>query len=103
MRGLIAYFLIAFLLAGCRSSILDDPAVILNYSLPERAHVTLTVENSYNTTIAVLVDADQDPGNYTVPFSLPNLLEGVYFYTLECKGINSNYYFKSTKNVITIK
>lgn len=91
------------LVSGCRSTVLDDPSTIISYSLPQTAHVKLTVENNYNTEIAVLVDADQNPGMYRATFNATGLLEGVYYYTLECKGINNNFYSKVTKYMLLIK
>lgn len=97
--------LIACLLfiVGCRSTILEDPTMTISYSLVQRAHVLLTVENSYNTVVATLVNADQAPGTYSATFNADSFPEGIYFYTLECKGIGNNYYFKSTKNMILLK
>lgn len=88
---------------GCHSSILDDPSTVIAYQIPEKSHVTLTIENNYNTVIATPVDKDMSAGNYSVSFNASNLLTGVYFYTIESKGINSNYYYKSTKKMLLIK
>lgn len=88
---------------GCRSSILEDPTMTISYSLGQRAHVLLTVENSYNTVVATPVNEDQAPGAHSATFNADSLPEGIYFYTLECKGIGNNYYFKSTNNLILLK
>jgi hypothetical protein len=96
-------FLITLSLNGCRSSILDDPSTVIYYQIPEMSHVTLTIENNYNTVIATPVDKDLAAGNYAFSFNASNLLAGVYFYTIECKGINNNYYYKSTKKMLLIK
>jgi hypothetical protein len=104
---MIKYIFLLFLLIisinGCRSSILDDPSTVIAYQIPEKSHVTLTIENNYNTVIATPVDKDMSAGNYSVSFNASNLLTGVYFYTIESKGINSNYYYKSTKKMLLIK
>jgi hypothetical protein len=71
--------------------------------VPEDSHVTLTIENNYNTMIAKLVDQDQSAGYYSVDLSSSNLLAGVYYYTLEARGINNNHYYKSTKKMLLIK
>jgi hypothetical protein len=100
------FFLIvipALLLTGCRSSILQDPSTLIEYDVPQLSHVTLTVENSYNTVVRTLVDADQGPGTYKVTFDASSLQEGVYFYTLECKGIGNSFYFKITKRLVLLK
>jgi hypothetical protein len=94
---------VLFAAMGCRSSILDDPSLSIQYSVPQDSFVKLTVENSYNTVVATLVDGKQAAGTYQAAFNASEMLEGVYFYTLECKGINSDYYFKSTKHMLLIK
>jgi len=94
---------ILLFLAGCRSSILEDPVMTIQYSVPQASHVTLTLENSYNTVIATLVDADKLPGEYRVVFDAGGLQEGIYFYTIECKGLQGNYYFKSTQKTVILK
>jgi len=88
---------------GCRSTILEDPTTTISYSLDQRAHVLLTVENSYNTVVTTLVNEDQTPGTHSATFNAESLPEGIYFYTLECKGIGNNYYLKLTKNIILLK
>lgn len=101
------FFLILLLLSlttiACNSSILDDPSTPIDYSIPEPSHVKITIENSYNTVIGVLVDQDTNAGNYQFNFSMNNLLEGIYFYTLEAKGLNSSYYIKETRFLVLVK
>ena len=91
------------MLCGCRSSILEDPSITIQYSVPQAAHVTLNIENSYNTVIATPVDAVQDAGFYRASFDATGVQEGAYFYTLEYRGVNSNYYFKSTRTFLLLK
>lgn len=92
-------------MAGCRSSILDDPSLTVPYSVAEPSHVTVTIENSYNTVVATLVDADQLPGLYHATFDAGGLQEGIYFYTVECTGldITSTYHVKSTNKILVVK
>ena len=95
--------LLAFVLAGCRSSILDDPTTTIQYSVAEPSHVKMTIENSYNTVIATPVDEDQQAGIHGVAVSLSGLTEGIYFYTVERKGLRSNYYLKTTSQLLLLK
>ncbi|MFA6540770.1 MAG: hypothetical protein WCT99_04145 [Bacteroidota bacterium] len=90
-------------ISGCRSSILDDPTTSISYSIPGRSHVTVKVENSYSTVVATLVDADQVAGFYMVNLDASHLPEGIYFYTLEARGIDYPTYFSSTKRMLLIK
>jgi hypothetical protein len=100
IKILFMFSLINFV--GCNSSILDDPSTTIKFSIPESGHVSLTVENSYDTQIATLVDEEKQAGFYEVTFDASNLAEGIYFYTLELKGVSGSYY-KSTKNMLLIK
>lgn len=96
-------FILSLLLFGCKSSIVDDPTLTIDYSVPEKSLVKLTIENSYNTIIKTPVDDEQNAGVYRVSVDVNDLAEGVYFYTLELKGVNSNYYSKTTKNLLLVK
>ena len=102
-KKLCGSILLLFFLSACRSSILEDPSTVINYTVPQESHVKLTVENNYNTEIATLVDKVLTPGYYASAYNASSLLEGVYFYTLECKGVNSDFYFKQTKQFLVIK
>lgn len=102
-KYLTLFSLLLILIVGCNSSNLVDPITTITYSVSEEAHVKLEVENSYNTIIKTLVDEEQNAGIYSVQFSASNLAEGVYFYTIEAKGTNSDYYHKETKNMLLVK
>ncbi len=91
------------ILFGCKSSIVDDPSLSIRYSVPEKSMVKLTIENSYNTTILTPVYKEQNAGVYSINFDTSNFPEGVYFYTVELKGVNSTYYSKTTKNILLVK
>lgn len=95
--------LLLIFIVSCESSNLVDPTTTITYSIAENAHVKLHIENSYNTLILILVDEDQNAGYYSVEVNVSNLAEGVYFYTIEAKGINSDYYYKETKNMLLVK
>ncbi len=96
----LLFFTILF---GCKSSIVDDPSLSIRYEVPETSMVKLTIENSYNTTILTPVDKEQNAGTYSINFDASNLREGVYFYTVELKGVNSTYYSKTTRNILLVK
>ena len=100
--SLLLFFLVILSL-GCNSSILEDPSVKIRYQLPEESHVKLTVENSYKTLIAILVDEVQNAGVHEVNFDANDLAEGIYFYTVEMNGTESNFYYKYTKNLMLLK
>jgi uncharacterized protein YcfL len=102
MKKYLVLIVLTFLTIGCNSSMVDDPAATIKFSVPETSHVKLFVENSYDTIVAKLVDEVKQAGVYEAAFDINNLAEGIYFYTLELKG-ESGSYSKTTKNIILIK
>ena len=101
--SLLVSILLLLVFTGCNSSILDDPSIRITYSLDEDSQVKLTIQNSYETIIATLVDTIQSAGTYLVSFDANDLAEGVYFYTIEARNIESNLYFKDTKYLLLVK
>lgn len=95
----IAVSLIVF---GCNSSIVDDPAMLIRFSVPETSHIKLYVENSYDTIVATLVDELKEAGVYEVQLDINNLAEGIYFYTIEIKPENGTE-TKMVKKMLLIK
>jgi hypothetical protein len=100
MKKLLLLF--TLLIFGCNSSILDDPSTTIKYSIPEPAHVKLSVENSYNTLIAILVNTNLPAGSFNANFDSSNLAEGIYFYILEIKPENG-IETKTIKKMLLIK
>jgi hypothetical protein len=76
---------------------------VIHFTVPERAHVKLTVENSYNTVMAVLVDGEMNGGTYQVSYDPSNLAEGIYFYIVEVSGIDDTTSYKITRHLLLIK
>lgn len=59
-----------------------NPTTTINYSIPMRSHVTLTVYNILGEKVETLVDAVEEAGNHTVNFDASRLASGVYLYQL---------------------
>ena len=100
------YFLIILFapaLIGCESSTAPDPTTTIQFSIEQPSYVKLEIENSYNTIVATLVDGNMSSGNFAVNLDAAALPSGIYFMNLECRGTNSNYYYKSTKKMLLIK
>jgi hypothetical protein len=106
MRNLYFVLITLILFIGCESSILDtdhlEPPPSISYSLPIDSYVKLTLENSYNTIVSILVDDQQAAGTYQINVDTNGLPEGIYFYTLTAKGVNDNSYFEATRRMILI-
>ena len=79
-----------------------NPSTTIEYSIPERTDVKLTVINIVGEEVAELVNQTMDAGNYSVVFDshsgeVRNLPSGVYFYRLQAGN------FKTIKKMILLK
>ena len=59
----------------------------IRYALNRTVHVSLTVYDVLGRVTAVLVNGEQEPGVYTVPWDAPGLSSGVYFYTIRTENV----------------
>lgn len=57
-----------------------NPSTTINFSVAERHHSTLQVFNALGQSVALLVDRELTPGNYSINFDGRLLSSGVYFY-----------------------
>jgi len=103
IKNIPLFILVLLFFVGCRSSILDDPSLNIRYSVAQKAHVVLTIENNYNTVIATPVDAIQEAGVYDINLDSSHWLEGIYFYTIEQTGAGNSSYSKTTKKLLLLK
>jgi hypothetical protein len=72
--------------------------------LSQKSYVKLTVENNYNTVIIVLIDnVEMEAGSHMISFDQNNLAEGIYYYTLEARGVENDSYYKTTKHILLVK
>jgi len=63
-----------------------NPSTTIQYSLPHRSHVTLSVFNTLGQQIAQLVNSDIEAGYHELQFNATNLASGVYFYRMQAGG-----------------
>lgn len=96
------FIILSLIVFGCNSSIVDDPTTIIVFSVPELSHVKLSVENAYDTQIAVLIDTVLQPGTHSVNFDTNELAEGIYYYTIKMTGQSGNV-LQMTKRMFLIK
>ena len=69
----------------------------IQFTLPESAHVTLTLHNQLGQQVYVLIDSEAPAGLNIVKLSGENLRNGIYFYKLKTGN------FEATKRMIILK
>ena len=74
-----------------------NPTTTLHYHIPKRTHVKLIVTDISGKQVTVLVNEEQDFGDYYIPFDGSKYASGVYFYTLETSD------FQQTKKMVLLK
>jgi hypothetical protein len=74
-----------------------NPTTKINFSLPEKSELNLSVFNVLGEKVATLVEGTKEAGTYTADFIGANLPSGVYYYTLTTNE------FTSTKKMMLIK
>jgi hypothetical protein len=74
-----------------------NPSTTINYSLPEKANVTITLYDLLGNEIQEIVDDVKAAGNYKISFNANDLASGVYFYQIKAGN------FFATKKMVLIK
>ena len=74
-----------------------NPSTTIQYTLPHRAHVTLTVFNTLGQQVTELVNTEIEPGTHDVEFDGSRLASGVYFYRLQAES------YTSTKTLLLLR
>ncbi len=60
-----------------------NPTTMIQYNVPERSFVKLTVYNIIGEQIRVLAEGEKEAGTYSVDFKAQDLPSGVYLYRLQ--------------------
>jgi len=74
-----------------------NPATTIEFTLPQSGFVTLKVYNLLGEEVAVLLEAHQPAGNYTVNFDASQLTSGIYYYTLAADG------YQQTRKMVLLR
>lgn len=75
-----------------------NPTTMINFALPVKSDVTLSVYNSLRQKVATLINGNLSAGNHSVNFDASNLSSGIYIYLL-----NAGYKFTDIKKMILMK
>ncbi len=68
-----------------------NPATVIEYSVPEKAEVTLTIYSSIGELVKTLVSGTVEPGYHKISFNASELTSGTYIYQIRAKGSSGNY------------
>lgn len=75
----------------------SNPKSNIDFQLPERTKVNISVYNLLGQLVSTLVNEELDAGIYTVEFNGSNLTSGVYFYRINAEN------FSVTKKMLLVK
>ncbi|MGA2623721.1 MAG: YCF48-related protein [Bacteroidota bacterium] len=82
-----------------------NPSSTISYSLPQKSFVTLKLYDILGREMRTLVNAEQEPGNYSRIVDANDLPSGVYFYRLQVgnPSASSGHGFTDTKKMVLLK
>ena len=80
-----------------------NPRTTIQYSIPQRCRVILSVYDILGNEVAVPVNEEQNRGAYKLDFKPVNIASGVYFYRLQALPVSGDKYFIQTKKMILMK
>lgn len=80
-----------------------NPSTRIEYYLPARSHVTLTIYDMLGRIVTRLVDGSSVSGWHTAVWSPENCATGVYFYRLEIEGTERTAAESITRKLLLIR
>lgn len=79
-----------------------NPTTTIRFALPTDSHVAINVYNALGQQVANIVNSNYAAGSHEFNFNASSLSSGVYFYTIEAKGMNGQN-FVATKKMALMK
>ncbi len=77
-----------------------NPTTQISFALPVDAGVRITVFNALGQEMSKIVDNTFTAGSHTVNFNASKLSSGLYFYTLQAKGVDGTSYLMTKKMML---
>lgn len=68
-----------------------NPSTVIEYALPAKAKVTMTIFNILGQEVTRLIDTEQDAGIYKINWNASGLASGVYIYNINVETPTKNY------------
>jgi hypothetical protein len=78
-----------------------NPSTTITFGLAVDSKVSLKIFDVLGQEVAILVNGDLGAGNHNINFNASGLNSGVYFYTIEAKGIDGNTFMNTKKMILT--
>jgi len=60
-----------------------NPSTMIQYALPHRSHVTLSIFNTLGQLVTTLVNGEEEAGYHELKFDGSGIASGIYFYRLQ--------------------
>ena len=80
-----------------------NPETKINYALPFKSEVQISIYNSLGEKLAVLENASKDAGYYELVWNASDLASGLYLYIITAKSLENNNEFRNVKKMLLIK
>ena len=82
-----------------------NPSTTIQYSVPQKSHVTLKIYNTLGQEVTTLVDEEQEAGEHDVQFSPKGTASSAYFYRLQARPTDGGLAgdFVEVKKLILMK
>ena len=74
-----------------------NPTTTIQYFIPERSMIKLSVYNIIGQEIAILVNEEKEAGAYSIEFNAASLTSGIYIYKLQSKN------FAETRKMVLLR
>ncbi|MAT58225.1 MAG: hypothetical protein CMF23_09660 [Ignavibacteriae bacterium] len=80
-----------------------NPVTKINFALPFKSDLQLTVYNTLGQKLAVIENGIKDAGYYEVIWNASDLASGLYLYVISAKSLENNDEFRNVKKMLLIK
>ncbi|MFI5251595.1 MAG: T9SS type A sorting domain-containing protein [Bacteroidota bacterium] len=81
-----------------------NPITTVQYDIPVRSNVLLSIYNILGQRMAVLISGIQEPGKKSVQWNAISVPSGIYFYSLDATSIsNPSKHFTQNRKMIVLK
>ncbi len=79
-----------------------NPTTKIAFAIPVESNITISLYNSLGQLVSTIAEGNYTVGNHEVNINASSLSSGIYFYTIEAKGVNGKN-FTATKKMALMK